>query len=67
MINADCIRGMNDEELARFLDEVQRQECEALHEMCPDGSLKFNSRQYGWLLWLQAEAGKALRGSENGN
>lgn len=41
MINADCIRGMNDEELARFFDEVQ--------------------------LWLQAEAGKALRGSENGN
>lgn len=55
MTNADCIRDMNDEELARFLDEVQRQECEALHEMSPDGSLKFNSRQYGWLLWLQAE------------
>ena len=55
MTNADYIRDMNDEELARFLDEVQRQECEALHEMSPDGSLKFNSRQYGWLLWLQAE------------
>nr|DAP74937.1 MAG TPA: Histidine phosphotransferase C-terminal domain [Bacteriophage sp.] len=55
MTNADCIRDMNDEELARFLDEVQRKECEALHEMSPDGSLKFNSRQYGWLLWLQAE------------
>lgn len=55
MTNADCIRDMNDEELARFLDEVQRQECEALHEMSPDGSLKFNSCQYGWLLWLQAE------------
>ena len=55
MTNADCIRDMNDEELARFLDEVQSQECEALHEMNPDGSLKFNSLQYGWLLWLQAE------------
>lgn len=55
MTNADCIRNMSDEDLARFLDEVQRQECEALHEMSPDGSLKFNSRQYGWRLWLQAE------------
>ena len=55
MTNADFIRNMSDEDLARFLDEVQRQECEALHEMSPDGSLKFNSRQYGWLLWLQAE------------
>lgn len=53
MTNADCIRDMNDEELARFLDEVQRQECEALHEMRPDGSLKFDSCQYGWLLWLK--------------
>jgi hypothetical protein len=47
---------MNDEELARFLDEVQRQECEALHEMRPDGSLKFYSCQYGWLCWLKKEA-----------
>lgn len=58
MTNADCIRDMNDEELARFLDEVQRQECEALHEMRPDGSLKFDSCQYGWLLWLKKEAKK---------
>lgn len=58
MTNADYIRNMNDEELACFLDEVQRQECEALHEMRPDGSLMFNSRQYGWLLWLQEEAKK---------
>lgn len=56
MTNADCIRNMNDEELARFLDEVQRQECEALHEMRPDGSLKFYSCQYGWLRWLKKEA-----------
>ena len=59
MTNADYIRNMNDEELARFLDEVQRQECEALHEMSPDGSLKFNSCQYGWLLWLQEKTEKA--------
>lgn len=57
MTNADFIRNMSDEDLARFLDEVQRQECEALHEMSPDGSLKFNSRQYGWLLWLQEDTG----------
>lgn len=56
MTNADCIRNMNDEELARFLDEVQRQECEALHEIRPDGSLKFYSCQYGWLRWLKKEA-----------
>lgn len=55
MTNADYIRNMNDEELACFLDEVQRQECEALHEMRPDGSLKFYSCQYGWRLWLKEE------------
>ena len=59
MTNADYIRNMNDEELARFLDEVQRQECEALHEMRPDGSLKFYSCQYGWWLWLKKEVEKA--------
>lgn len=58
MTNADFIRDMNDEDLARFLDEVQRQECEALHEIRPDGSLVFNSCQYGWLLWLKKEAKK---------
>ena len=58
MTNADCIRNMSDEDLARFLDEVQRQECEALHEMLPDGSLMFNSCQYGWLLWLKEKAKK---------
>lgn len=67
MTNADYIRNMNDEELARFLDEVQRQECEALHEMRPDGSLKFYSCQYGWWLWLKKEVEKRCTKSTSGS
>lgn len=58
--NADCIRLKSDEELARFLDETQRQECEDLHEVNPDGSLKCESCKRGWLIWLKKEA-KAMK------
>lgn len=53
MTNGDRIRAMSDEELAMFLDETQRRECEALHLVNHDGTLKFESCQKGWLVWLR--------------
>ena len=53
MTNADRIRSMSDEELADFLDEVQEEECNALHEVRQDGTLKFMSLRNGWLEWLK--------------
>lgn len=54
--NADRIRGMSDEELAVFLDEVQEEECKTLHEVQQDGTFKFESLRNGWLAWLQQPA-----------
>lgn len=54
--NADRIRAMSDEEMARFLDRVQEEECSALHEVRQDGTLKFASLRNGWLAWLQQPA-----------
>lgn len=51
--NADRIRAMSDEELAEFLDTTQKMECEALHVINSDGTLKFESLKNGWLKWLQ--------------
>lgn len=51
--NADKIRALSDEELAEFLDETQRQECESLHVLKNDGSLRFESCKNGWLFWLK--------------
>ncbi len=56
MSNADKIREMSDTELAVFLDDVQRKECEALHLVKDDGALKFESCVHGWLHWLQEPA-----------
>lgn len=50
--NADRIRAMNDFELANFLDDVQRKECESLHLLGSNGDLKFKSCVNGWLYWL---------------
>lgn len=59
--NADRIRAMSDEELAEFLDDTQREECESLHILNDDGTMKFESLKKGWLIWLQkpAEEGRA--------
>lgn len=51
--NADKIRGLSNEELALFLDETQRRECEALHVLDPKGFPQFESCVKGWLEWLQ--------------
>ncbi len=51
--NADYIRAMSDEELAEFLDETQRMECEAPHIINDDGTLRFQSVKNGWRDWLQ--------------
>ena len=51
--NYDRVRNMSDEELAEFLDETQRMECEAIHELSKDGSMKFQSAKTGWLIWLR--------------
>lgn len=56
MTNADRIRAMSDEELAEFLDDTQRKECESLHILNDDGTMKFESLKTGWLIWLQQPA-----------
>ena len=53
MTNFERIKNMSDEELAEFLDETQRMECEAIHELNKDGSWKFVSAKTGWLIWLK--------------
>lgn len=53
MTNADRIREMSDFELANFLDDVQRKECESLHLLKKDGTLRFESCVNGWLYWLK--------------
>lgn len=53
--NADHIRSMKDKELAEFLDDVQRRECESLHLLEHDGTLRFQSCVNGWLYWLRQE------------
>lgn len=54
--NADRIRAMSDEELAQFLDDTQRMECESIHVLNGDGTLKYQSLVNGWLRWLQQPA-----------
>ena len=56
MTNADRIRAMSDEELADFMDGVQREECETIHEVKQDGTFRFESLRNGWLLWLNQPA-----------
>lgn len=56
MTNADRIRAMSDDEMADFLDRVQEEECNALHEVRQDGTHKFASLRNGWLAWLQQPA-----------
>ena len=51
--NGDRLRAMSDEELALFLDDVQRKECESLHLLENDGTLRFESCVNGWLYWLR--------------
>lgn len=55
MTNADRIRAMSDFQLANFLDDVQRKECESLHVLESDGKLKFESCVNGWVYWLGLE------------
>ena len=58
MTNFERIKNMSDEELAEFLDETQRMECEAIHELNKDGSMKFKSAKTGWLIWLRQPSRK---------
>lgn len=44
MTNADRIREMSDFELANFLDDVQRKECESLHLLKKDGTLRLEEQ-----------------------
>ena len=53
--NADYIRAMSNLELAKFLDDAQRKECESLHMLESDGTFRFESCVNGWLYWLGQE------------
>lgn len=57
MTNADYIRHLSDDALAKFLDDTQRMECESIHVLNEDGSIKFQSMKTGWLVWLQQPYG----------
>lgn len=56
MTNFECIKSMSVEQLAQFLDDTQRRECEGMHVVNDDGTLRHQSLVTGWTNWLMKEA-----------
>lgn len=56
MTNFECIKSMNIEQLAQFLDDTQRRMCQSVNIVNSDGTLRYQSLVKGWANWLMGEA-----------
>lgn len=56
MTNFEMIKTLNAKELAQFLDDTKREECEGIHITDKSGKYIYKSLVRGWENWLNSEA-----------